>query len=219
MAKIKTKKYEFDKKEIEVNFNCSSSGVFSTNLPRAIQEKLGLDIQIVGNSLKEIEGILDQAFLDYKNARTSYRLLIAICFGANGDFTKNQDNTYNLCFDKEGGRYKLNGFFYDMPCIGIDYSVIIEENRDGRIYYHSTIPKGTLACFNNSVTIGNYVSTGGSNYMAKKYKLIEFSEAALKNLNSIKEQLRRASAFLIELLTSDKMEIILSNGNFKLLNE
>lgn len=88
MARITTKKYEFDKKEIEVNFNCSSSGVFSTNLHHTIREKLGLYDRIEGNSLKEIEDVLDKAFLDYKNAHTSYRLLIAICFGANREDRK-----------------------------------------------------------------------------------------------------------------------------------
>lgn len=217
MARIKTKKYEFDKEEIEVIFNCSSSGVFSTNLHYTIQKKLNLDDRIEGSSLKEVEDILDKAFLDYKNAHTSYRLLIAIRFGANRDFTMNRDNTYNVCFDKEDGRYKLDGLFCDIPCIGIEFSVIIEENRDGRIYYHKTLPKGTLSCFNDSITIGNYVSIGGSHYMNSKYKLIEYSEVALKNLKSIKEQLRKASAFIVGLLTNEKMEAILGNENLKLL--
>lgn len=222
MARIKTKKYTFGNQEIDVNFNCSSSGLFSTNLHCVIEEKLGISGRLEGVSLKEIEDILDEAFIKYKDTRTSYRLLIAICFGVRGHFTMNHDNTYNLNFDKEKGRYKMNGVLNNLTsCIGIDFKVVMEENRDGRIFYYNTMKLDQLPDFHfnnyNYIEVGDYVSTSNI-YMSSDYKLIEFSETALNNLESIKEQFRKASSFIVELLTNENAELILGSNNLKLLS-
>lgn len=222
MARIKTKKYTFGNQEIDVNFNCSSSGLFSTSLHCVIEEKLGISGRLEGASLKEVEDILDEAFMKYKDAKTSYRLLIAICFGARGYFTMNHDNTYNSNFDKEKGKYKMNGMLNNLTsCIGIDFNVVIEENRDDHISYYNAEKRDKLPNFHfntyNYIEVGDYISTS-SLYMSNDYKLIEFSEMAFNNLESIKEQLRKASSFIVELLTNENAELILNSNNLKLLN-
>lgn len=222
MARIKTKKYTFGNQEIDVNFNCSSSGLFSTNLHFTIEKKLGISGRLEGSSLKEIEDILDEAFRKYKDANTSYRLLIAICFGARGYFTMNHDNTYNLNFDKEKGKYKMSGMINNLTsCIGIDFKVVIEENRDGRVLYYNAMKRDQFPDFHftnyNYIEVGDYVSTSDI-YMSSDYKLIEFSETALNNLESIKEQFRKASSFIVELLTNENVELILGSNDLKLLN-
>lgn len=69
----------------------------------------------------------------------------------------------------------------------------------------------------NYIEVGDYVSTSNI-YMSSDYKLIEFSETALNNLESIKEQFRKASSFIVELLTNENAELILGSNNLKLLS-
>lgn len=221
MARIKTVKYEFDGKDIEVNFNCSTSGLFSTNLHCVIQDKLGLDSRLEYSSLKELEETINNAFRAYKEANTSYKLVIAICFGASGEFIKKPDGEYNEKFyPLQNNPHKISISMSQLKsAVGIDYRVLMEENRDGRISYHK-VHHISFNPFNDDLSqkkvIGEYYSVGNTNIWNEE-KLIDYSDTAIHNLKSITSQLQRASSFLVELVTSDRIELILSNNNLKAL--
>lgn len=218
MARIKSTKYEIDGQNIKVNFNCSPSGVFSTNLNFVLVKKLGLrNAQLEGESLKEIEDALSKAFVAYKEAKTTYKVKIAIYFGASGNFVKLPNGEWNDKFFGEHNPYKLSTAFLQVDSIiGLDYKVIIEENIDGRIYYHKAIHSSqfdsTIHPWNKKVD--GYI-TAGNEHMEKSVKLIDYTEAALHNLQSITKQMQKASSFLIEILSSDIAGFILNSENLR----
>jgi hypothetical protein len=218
MARIKSKKYEIDGQTIEVNFNCSPSGIFSTNLHCVIVDKLGIgQSKLEGGSLKEIEDVLTNAFIDYKEAKTFYKAKIAIVFGASGDFVRLPDGELNDKFFGAQNPYKLSTtFLHTDSIIGLDYKVIIEENRDGRINYYNAIHKSKLGSdihpWNKEVDC--FITTT-QEHIRDNFKLIDYSESALLNLQSITKQMQKASSFLIDILSSDKVELILNSGNIK----
>lgn len=222
MARIKTEIYEIDGHTIEVNFNCSKSGVFSTSLPFSMVEKLGIERgKLESTSLSDIENTISKAFIAYKEANTSYNLKIAIKFGACGDFTKLPDGEWNKMF--MGGNdspYILRNHFSEIgSVIGLDYEVLIEENRDGRITYHHAVPKDRLDIIRSwQKEVGNFV-TLESRRLSSKVKLIDYSEFALQNLQSITVQLQKASAFLVDLVSSEEIELILNSGSLKVIEE
>lgn len=223
MARIKTVKYEFDGKEIEVNFNCSTSGIFSTNLHFVIQEKLNLQGRLECSSLKELEDIINSAFIAYKEANTSYRLMIAICFGASGEFLKKPDGDWNEKFyPHHSNPYKISISMSQLrSAIGIDFRVVIEENRDGRISYHCT-NRIDFNPFHENLSdknkIGDYYASGNTRIHSDE-KLIEYSDTAINNLRSIVCQLQKASSFLVDLVSSERMELILGSENMKALTQ
>lgn len=221
MARIKTEKYDFGGEEIQVNYNCSTSGIFSTNLNSTIQEKLGLKGRMEASSLSELEDTISKAFIAYKESRTSYRLLIAIYFGASGAFTFLEDGSFNSKFGSSSGigdKYTLLTSMTQVhSAIGLDFEVLIEENRDGRIIHYKTWPlSDNRLSRRSSIEVGGYGSCGQA-YLGRHYDIIEYSEQALCNLESIKSQLRKASNFLIELISNDNLGLLLSGSSLKSL--
>lgn len=224
MARLKTQKYEFDGEEIAVNFNCSTSGIFSVNIHCTIQEKLGLQGRLEYSSLKELEDVIDNAFRAYKEANTSYKLMIAICFGASGEFKKKPDGEWNekfLPFASNPHNFTIS-MHSVTSAVGLDYRVLIEENRDGRISYYKA-RHISFNPFNEDKTklkhlTGDYHSIGNT-YIRGEEKLIEYSDTALNNLNSISLQLQKASSFLVNLVTSNKLDLFLNSSNMNLLTQ
>lgn len=219
MARIKTEKYVIDGQEIEVHFNCSKSGVFSTNLPYTMVEKLGIERKVLeGTSLSEIECLISRAFGAYKDANTSYKLKIAISFGASGDFTNNPDGSFNEKFIGGRNPFKMeSGFSRINSRIGLDYKILIEENRDGRISYYNAVQQEKYKEISHwQKQVGNFVSSS-TDRLKDEDIIIDYTEVAFQNLLSITSQLQKASSFLVELLSSDKMEFILSSENLKLI--
>ncbi len=221
MAKIKCLKYEFDGRIIEVNINCSSSGMFTANLNREIQDKLGLGGRITSSNLNELQDTIKDAFIAYKDAKTSYKLMIAISFGACGELTKRASGEENeKFFQQRHNPYKLNMPFSSVrSAIGLDYRVVVEENRDGRINYYRAMPKSedVFKYLSDVQTIGDYY-IGATVHIDSIEKIIEFNESAIKKLDSIIAQFRKASEFLIDLITNDNLEMILANVNLNLLS-
>ena len=227
MAKIKTKSYEFDGKKIDVNFNCSSAGIFSASLNVTIVEKLNLTTsKLSGTSLREIEELLDNAFVAYKDAKTSYRLKIAIYFGAAGDFIELEEGKTDPRFLGYRNDLVLQTAMMPVNSIfGLNYDVLIEENRDGRIFnYKSERIESFLNKRNDNELLpwqkvcGNYVSTGPANHRSAT-KLIDFTEEALQNLQSITRQVQNAVQFITTLVTSDNTQELLNSQDFRLLTE
>lgn len=218
MATIKTKKYEMDGKELEVRFNCSTSGLFSTNLNWVLAENLGLDKRLEYSSLKDLESIIDNAFLAYKDANTAYSLKIGIKFGASGEFRK-LPGTEDI-FIKSGSKHYISASFGKLDSIvGIDFRVLIEENRDGRITYYKTESKekfnGSIYQWNKEVE--GFIMTTQA-HIGSEEKLINYTENTVTNLNSIVTQFQKAAQFISEIMNSDNTELILSSNNMKALN-
>lgn len=218
MPKIKTKKYEIDGNEIEVAFNCSSKGMFSTSLGALMCERLNINSRLEGTSLNEIEKTVDDAFIEYKNSKTSYRLMIGIMFGASGKFIKKPDGSDNTLFYGAGNPMLISNTFFDLnSLLGIDFRVLMEEDRDGRLSYFETAKKGEVRFFDGNMDIDGYVKASLARVKNKEY-LIEFSEPAIRNLNSIVSQIQRASLFLSELMCSENIHGALSSIDLKMIN-
>jgi hypothetical protein len=221
MARIKTVQYEIDGQVVPVNFNCSSEGKFSTNLSSVMMDKLGIDRKrLEGQTLQEIEKVINDAFIAYKNAKTSYRLLIKIDFGVSGSFTHKLNGEIH---EKLGGYDNpliINNHFTDCDSlIGLDYDIIIEENRDGRLTYFQAVKKddypGNLYEWN--VVVGDYFTGSKEHFRGSKSKLIEYDEQIIKNLDDIIKSFQKASTFLVDILTDDNVGNILSGNNLKAL--
>ncbi|MEA1849206.1 hypothetical protein U9K52_09805 [Chryseobacterium sp. MHB01] len=221
MAKIKTTKYLIDGAEIEVNFNCSSKGVFSASIPYVISETLGIEhSKLTGPKLDEIEKIISNAYMKYIDSNTNYKLKIGIAFGACGEFVKDPDGNRIEELLGYGNEFLLSSFGNNMDSmIGFDFRVIIEENRDGRFSYFEAkkIPEDFSLDLKWKKVCGKYMDDSRIHRFDKNEKIIEFSETAMQNLEEIQKQMRKASTFLIKLITSEKLDLMLNSADVKLL--
>lgn len=223
MAKIKTKKYTFEEKEIAINFNCSQSGEFSVNLKPTMVDKLGLDVQLKGLSLQELEKTIDDAFQDYKKANTTYTLKIGVSFGICGEFLR--DELGEFIPEALGYNNPLHitsfgiGNSHLSSLIGLDFHVVIIQNIDGREFKYEAVPVDKFDKVpDHKIVYNGYVANELIHFSSSdKEKLIDYSELALSNLLSIRSQLQRASKFLATLVSSDKLEIMLNSSDIKML--
>ncbi|WP_299576630.1 hypothetical protein [uncultured Sunxiuqinia sp.] len=218
MAKIKSEKYQIGEKEINVNFNCNSRGVFSCNLHTTLQEELGLKGRLEFPSLKELEETIDKAVLEYKNSKTSHELIIGIKYGASGQFSRNEKGETFPEFLGAWSKYSISASFREInSIIGFDFRVLIKENRDGRIkYFEANRVSDSPQRVRMNRVVGDFVSNAAA-YLQDNEKLIKYTEAAFNNLIAINKQLQRASEFLLKLAASEQLELILNSENQNLL--
>lgn len=221
MAKIKTTKYLIDGREIEVNFNCSSKGMFSASIPFEIRKNLGIEEgKLTGLELEDIEKIIQEAHEKYIKSKTVLKLKIGVTFGACGEFVKDINGEFIRELLGYGNEFLISSFGKSVDSmIGFDYRVIIEEDRDGRIsnFEAREIPENCEVLKWKRVC-GKYMDYNQIHSFDKSEKIIEYTEAALVNLGEIQKQMRKAAMFIVSLITSDKLELMLNSGDMKLLN-
>lgn len=216
MAKIKTKKYTIDGEEIKVDFSCSSSGVFSFSMRGDIMTKLGFSyIKDSSLSLSELENHIDEYVKKYLEATKKMELVIAIQFFCGGEFAKRQDRKESFLPDRS--KFRDNGYMGKESKIGFNYEILIKESYNNQIIYHNTCELEELYRIYNGrnpykgdIQIDGYASTNIKNNHSD-YTFIPFTKEALANVESIQEQLRKASQFIYELVSSKDIEILLGS--------
>ncbi|SEA59429.1 hypothetical protein SAMN05192529_13143 [Arachidicoccus rhizosphaerae] len=219
MAKIKTEKYVLDGQEITVAFNCNSQGVFSTNLSYLMAEKLGLDSRLTANSLQELEDIISKAFSDYLKANTSMKLKIGISFGVSGEFAKHPEGEFIKETLPYGNKFEIGGFYdHKRAHFAFGFRVLIEETIDGRVYLHEALPTNEYDYPDRDwqKECDGYITHKSTSENSGE-QIIEFSQEALNTLTQIKEQIQKASVFMINLLSQEDISGALTMGATKLL--
>ena len=218
MARIKTETYTVDGQEIKVNFNCSTGGVFSTDLNCVLCDKLGLDSHLSGMSLPELEKTISTAFVKYCDSTETIELKIAICFGACGDFVRSEDGGWLQGFLGQSNKFKTStpSFSSLTSMIGLSYEVVMEITRNGHTeYYRTEVPHPNRQLTWQKIK-GAFISNGSFS-LRDDYTLINYSPEAMENLQSITAQLRSASEFLLNLVSSDDIQLLLNSGILKAL--
>lgn len=217
MAKIKSKSYILDRVMYNVDFYCSKEGLFSAKDSYGFFEKINLSIRrLQSMSLSEIENLITEAYIKYKNSTAVYNLKVGIMLGASGDYHFNEDGTPNENFNKS-----RNGFRIDTPypfnsVIGFEYRILIEENRDGDIELYTTTLAKKMPDDCKRVVIGDYMLYSKTSTYNDEV-VIDYSDDIAKNLKSITSQFQRATSFLVKMLTSGNAQTLLSGSNLKAL--
>lgn len=221
MAKIKTIKIKLGANCYDIEVKCNSSGLFTFDAPaelRSLIEKLDLAQSYKYSSLKELEDKVYKIIGEYKESEIKTRLVVHIRFAARGEITRGEDGYILPQFSDIGGKYYLSLFGGEKDsAFKFGYSILIEESINGNISYYNTIKTGSS--YNSPVyrRIGDYIASN-YRYNANKNDLIlPYTDDIINSLKSIERQLKNAAVFLSELLDNDKVEMILSSGDFKLL--
>lgn len=222
MAKIKTSKLLIDGQEWSINYNCSPTGVFSVSIPMDIRLRLGIeDGRITGEKLEEIEKVVNEAHSKYIKSKTSLKLKIGISFGASGEFVKDLNDEFIREFMGYQNKFLVSTFSTGFrSLLALDFQVIIEEDRNGVVTQYEGIPleKHTESkIYEWKKVCQGYIDKDKIHRFNDHEKVIEFSETALNNLISLKNQLKKASIFLIHLLNSEDFEMLINSDNIKLL--
>lgn len=223
MAKIKTVKYFIEGKEVTINFNCSTRGIFSASVPYSIQEKLNISKKkLEGSELSELEKIVSDAYRAYVDSKTELTLKIGVTYGAAGSYLKNSEGEYLKGMEAYRHPHVIGLYSEFKSLISFDYRVIIEENRNEVTsrYQAKVIP----ADLDRDVflkyrkVIGIYMDDGEIHTNKQAEIILPYSESALDNLEKIKNQLQKASEFLNNLISTDNLAELISLPNMKLLN-
>lgn len=225
MAKIKTVKFDFEGKEYPVNLNCSTNGVFSCNLPCKMQNNLGLSGRLEYSSLKELEDTLSKAFQLYIESVTTYDLMIHIRFKASGKFMECEDGSVDKrFFPIAHSPLAFLRYQYDIGnTLAFDYRILARKNCDGRLYFYGVKHESEIygmsrySGWDNNIVNG-YIP-GGEVSICSDSILIPYSEKSIKSLQSIENQLQKASMFLLDLVTADSIASVLERGFTKQLTE
>jgi len=218
MAKIKTVKYEFEGTEYPIDFKCSTGGVFTCSMPFAIAQKMGVDPKTLETTtLPALEKVVTDAFIAYKNAKTSHCIKLWIDFKANGAYCKLPDGEWNPLLTGTHNPLHLSRMSGDIDAIGFSFKVLIEINIDGRITHYNAekwnedvhVPRGQYG-----IKYDNYSGWAKLSHHSaySKATLIDYSEAAHKNLQDVQTQFQKASEFLSKLVTHENIQSILENN-------
>lgn len=221
MAKIKTIKTKLGATCYEIEVKCNSSGMFTFDAPaelRSLIEELDMAQSYKYSSLKELEDKVYKIIGEYKKAEIKTRLVVHIRFAARGEITRGEDGYILPQFSDIGGKYNLSLLGGEKDsALKFGYSILIEESINGNISYYNAIK--TESTYNSPAyrRIGNYIASNYRYHTSKDDLILPYTDEIINSLKSIERQLKNAAVFLSELLDNDKVEMILSSGNFKLL--
>lgn len=222
MAKIKTKKYVIDGEEIKVDFNCSSSGVFSFSLRQDLKTKLGIFVDDSKRiSLSELEKTIDDCVFKYKETTKVNELVIGIIYKSSNKLSLSEDKETCL-FNK---RSKFSTFEHHRESsITFAYQVMIKQTCNGQIIYYDTTKYNASLYEDNQyrhkpdIIIEDYNNINII-YSTSEFTIIPFTQESLANIESIQEQLRKASQFIYELVSSDNFENLISSNLQNILDK
>lgn len=217
MAKIKSKGYILEGILYNVDFFCSKEGVFSVKTYGQLMEKLNLNVRsLQSKSLSDIENLIADAVIKFKDSRAEYKLKIGIVLGASGTYRFNNDETPNEDFNKVTNGFRITTSYPFHSIIGFDYRILIEENRGGNVQLNETMlaeemPEG----FKNKI-IGDYILYARTSIYNDEV-ILDYSDEILKNVKSITSQFQSATAFLTKILTSRNVQTLLIGNNLRAL--
>ena len=219
MPKIKTIKIRLGETIYDIVVKCSTNGKFSFEAPGSLISMVNQLDEISRcyfDSLKDLEHKVYQAIDKYKNSVIKRRLVVKVDFGASGKFIKDDEGYPLPQFSNIGGRFCINNVFTDgCSLIKFGYNVLIEETINDCVIYYSTIKCNDAIKYDRR--IGDYIQSNYRVHLDKDENVLPYSDDIINSLNSIEQQLKNAALFLSQLLTSDKLEQILTLGNLKLL--
>ena len=81
----------------------------------------------------------------------------------------------------------------------------LEEHRESEVYPWKKVCQG-------------YIDKDKIHRFDDNEVVIEYSETALNNLKELRNQLKKASIFLLNLVSSDDLELLIASNDTKLLN-
>lgn len=219
MAVIKKEIYRFGEEVVKVNFSCSAQGEFSCNLKWVHQQRLGINLKEKYSTLKEVYDIVNNAFAEYKNSQTSYRLLIAVIFGVRGEYARIPETgeyDWRCCGNTDSTRKLQIDGFTTKPSnlIGLEYEVLAEENRDGRISYLNVerIEDNKERKSYHTAEVGNYYTCGYKTSINSQCFIIPFTEQALANLMEVQKMFQKTAQLMINLITHEDFAAIIGNS-------
>lgn len=220
MPKIKSVTLIIDGENVQVDYKCSKQGIFSYSLPYVVANKLNIEKQLSGKTLSELENLVNKAYSQYLNAKKTMRLVVAIQFKASKEFIRDSEGNMLPEFLTSGdGHIMSSGWAYDLySLIGFGYKILAEVTLNDRVTLHEVINKNKVRCIDEDDhrVIGDFYYTSPITPF-KDWKILPYSENLMNNLRDIEQQLRNASRFLVQLITNENLNEILTSNDFKLL--
>ncbi len=208
MAKVGSFRYDVEGVFGQANVNCDKHGTFSVKLPQVVANALGIDSELIATTL----AILDQDFKEkirrYKEAKTTEELCIIIFYGANGKYFEDGDG--NMFYQAHRNPYSVSIRFasgLDPSALSFDFEVVIRQTVDGvPSWFQATKGENMPPYSKEKFEPGKYYKNG-SMRSPDNWKMIPFSEEALRTLEITAEKIRQASEILFKFIHQDEKAI------------
>jgi len=203
----------------KIPVNCNSDGLFSANIPQEVAEALRIDEKVKANTLSDLTADIDEKLNKYKEANTQETLHILISYHARGRYKEKKDGS--VLFSDVNNVHSISISFSEIiNAMGFDFMVAIKQVIDGKEKFFEAklgsefMGNARIQCAEPNIY---HKYTSISNHRMQRYKIIPFSEVALKTLQNGEEKIREASEMLYKFISQDEEQILLTLTNQKLL--
>ncbi len=216
MAKISEIKFDIKGVQFKINVNCSSSGIFTANVPDLVCESLSIQREQRASTLNELEKKIKDAIDKYKNSETKEELYLFIKYGSHGDYNSRGSISEGTLHNDR--RFKVDGSFIRHSCLLFDFKIRIKETIDGTVSYYSVTHGRSFRGIGEEECDPNKYYKYEKLNMVEDWVKIPYTEEAFVNLSQAKEKIRMVSEMLFNFVSKDENEISLILNNQKLLN-
>lgn len=227
MAKVKSIEFDIcgvrEKFDIKVN----SKGVFFIDIPKhltGIFEEATNRQNIISNStLDGLERQFSDVIVKYQNTKVVKDLFIKIYYHASMEYARKADG--DRLFPSSGSEYNIQGFNMDSSSLSFDFEVLMRVTRDETVtWYETSTYKGPDGDRFSSITrqremvkTGDIIESRKMHYFEANSGLIPYSDAMIVKLTHIREELRKISETLFNLVRLDPIKLEEAILNIKLI--
>lgn len=210
MARIRTDKCIIDDKEYSINYNCSSKGIFSVMMSEDLEEVLGIDLFEINRkacSLKDLHLKVNEAIKNRTELDTVRSLHIAIVYKCSGHYAELSLGGKNPKAQNDK-HYQRN---VAGSVIRFEHTVLMLEERGCNKNYYVARKTSKLSGTGEQCIIDGYRKCEYTP-IVNEQTIIPYSKERIETLDSIREQFRRASEFMLDIVSNDKIATLLESG-------
>ncbi len=220
MAKVGVIKFNYLGKDMQVNVNCNSGGIFSANIPEEVANALQIGKTLSATTMSEIQKQFDIAMYTFKNATRTEHLMLLIAYKAAGEYTYVADRS-RVMFGGYNHKYGIEMSYWNhISAVGFEFDIVIKECVNAKVKYYEARKGDDIGSERHKEDHNKWYKWQEVT-VREGHKLIPFSEEALSTLQKAENTMRNLSEMLFNFIEQepDKIEeqlknkILLGNGN------
>ncbi len=227
MAKVKSIEFDIcgvrEKFDIKVN----SKGVFFIDIPKHLsgifEAATNRQNTISNSTLDGLERQFSDVVVKYQNSKVVKDLFIRIYYKSCLEYAK--DSNGNRLFPVSGSEYNFGGFITDGSALAFDFEVLMRVTRDETVtWYNTSVYTGPdrdrfsdITRQREPVKTGDIIENRKYNFFEPKSGIIPYSETIVIQLTHIRNELRKISETLFNLVELEPVQLEQAILNTKLI--